>query len=116
MKRTIIISIGLAVFSNLFTSCDDFLDKEPLDTVAPEAYLTEESHLSAYAINLYSMFPTHTQWEYGFARDIHTDNQVSKTESSIFVPIQHRVPQDGGEWNFSNISMQLFFKLSITSI
>ena len=41
MKRTIIISIGLAVFSNLFTSCDDFLDKEPLDTVAPEAYLTE---------------------------------------------------------------------------
>ena len=113
MKRTIIISIGLAVFSNLFTSCDDFLDKEPLDTVAPEAYLTEESHLSAYAINLYSMFPTHTQWEYGFARDIHTDNQVSKTESSIFVPIQHRVPQDGGEWNFSNIYQCNYFLNSV---
>ena len=35
------------------TSCDDFLDREPLDSVTPDTYLKNESQLAAYAINAY---------------------------------------------------------------
>lgn len=97
------------LITGFIVSCDDFLDREPLDTVAPEAYFTEEAHLAAYTINLYSILPSHSEWEYGFARDVHTDNQVAKTESNIFVPIQHRVPQDGGDWDFSTIYQCNYF-------
>ena len=109
MKHSIINQFIYLCIASFIVSCDDFLDREPLDTIVPEVYFTEESHLAAYTINLYSILPTHTAWDYGFARDIHTDNQVAKTESNIFVPIQYRVPQDGGDWNFSTIYQCNYF-------
>lgn len=74
------------------SSCNDFLERQPINDIAPEFYLTEESHLAAYTINMYSILPSHTAWDYGFAQDIHTDNQVAKTESNNYVPQQYRVP------------------------
>lgn len=91
------------------SSCNDFLERQPINDIAPEFYLTEESHLAAYTINMYSILPSHTAWDYGFAQDIHTDNQVAKTESNIYVPQQYRVPQDGGDWNFSTIYQCNYF-------
>ena len=37
----------------LLSSCNDFLDREPLDKVTPEAFFENEGDLAAYAINLY---------------------------------------------------------------
>ena len=39
-----------------FTSCNDFLDKEPESSVTPAAYFTAEADLAAYSINLYNFF------------------------------------------------------------
>lgn len=35
------------------TSCNDFLDREPLDKVTPEKFFSAEADLAAYAINNY---------------------------------------------------------------
>ena len=42
------------------TSCNDFLDSEPLSKISPEQYFTDASHLQAYADKLYSdILPSH---------------------------------------------------------
>ena len=39
------------------SSCDDALDKFPLDSLSPETFFSNESELQAYANNFYAMFP-----------------------------------------------------------
>ena len=48
------ITLSLLAGASLLTSCEDFLDREPLDSVTPDTYLKNESQLAAYAINAYS--------------------------------------------------------------
>ena len=48
MKLKYILPILIGAFS--FTSCNDFLDREPLDNVTPEAFFWSESDLAAYTI------------------------------------------------------------------
>mgnify|MGYP000679610998 CR=1 FL=1 len=36
------------------TSCNDFLDREPEDSLTPGKYFTAEADLAAYSINLYN--------------------------------------------------------------
>ncbi|PTN06291.1 RagB/SusD family nutrient uptake outer membrane protein [Mangrovibacterium marinum] len=93
--------IALAALS--FTSCNDFLDREPLSNVTPNDYLWSEADLAAYTINQYD-FPTHSGWGPGtFATDNNTDNQATSSYSTRWVPGEWRVPQSGGDWNFSAI-------------
>jgi len=87
----------------ILSSCDDFLDRAPLDQVTPEVYLCAEDQLAAYAIAQYS-FPTHSGWGNGtFNNDNHTDNQASSGYSNRFLPGEWRVGQNGGAWSFSKI-------------
>ncbi len=87
----------------IFSSCNDFLDREPLDEVTPEVYLNAEDQLAAYAIAQYD-FPTHSGWGIGtFSNDNHTDNQATSSYSVRFSPGEWRVGQDDGEWDFSAI-------------
>ena len=44
---------GVAVLG-FMTSCNDFLDQEPMSSVSPEKYLKDESQLEAYANKLYT--------------------------------------------------------------
>jgi SusD family. len=88
-----------------FGSCKkEFLDKEPISTITPESYLRDESHLAAYAIAQYGVFPTHGQWDYGtFALDANTDNLAAFGYHSQYVPGELRTGQAGGAWDFSTI-------------
>ena len=45
---------GVAVLG-FMTSCNDFLDQEPMSSVSPEKYLKDESQLEAYANKLYTI-------------------------------------------------------------
>ena len=45
------ITLSLLAGASLLTSCEDFLDREPLDSVTPDTYLKNESQLAAYAFN-----------------------------------------------------------------
>ncbi|WP_299576751.1 RagB/SusD family nutrient uptake outer membrane protein [uncultured Sunxiuqinia sp.] len=91
------------------TSCNEFLDREPLSNVTPNEYLWNEADLAAYSIGQYN-FPTHGGWGVGtFANDNHTDNQVTSGYSNRWVPGEYRVPQSGGAWNFGSIRQCNYF-------
>ena len=51
------ITLSLLAGASLLTSCEDFLDREPLDSVTPDTYLKNESQLAAYAINAHVSNP-----------------------------------------------------------
>lgn len=96
----IIVCVSIVV---LLTSCNDFLDREPLTQVTPEAYLNEESHLAAFSSRLYTdVFPSYHNG-LGFESDRHTDNMADKYFDNRFVPGEWRVPQSGGSWEFTKI-------------
>ncbi|MGL5729633.1 MAG: RagB/SusD family nutrient uptake outer membrane protein, partial [Bacteroidales bacterium] len=91
-------------------SCNDFLDRSPLDEVTPQQYFNTESDLAAYAINRYN-FSTHSGFNLGvFALDNNTDNQANVDGSnSRWVPGEWRVGQSGGSWSFGNIRAANYF-------
>ena len=81
----------------LLTSCDKFLDREPLDKVTPDNFFNTESDLLSYAINLYPdvSFSTIPPGQYGlsvFKSDDATDNQVAPAGNARFLPGEWRVP------------------------
>ncbi|WP_200977857.1 RagB/SusD family nutrient uptake outer membrane protein [Echinicola sp. 20G] len=93
--------IALSTFT--LGACNDFLDREPLSVVTPEAFLNSEADMAAYTINAYN-FPTHSGWNVGtFGSDNHTDNQAATDASNIWMPGEKRVPQAGGAWDFGSI-------------
>ena len=68
-------------------SCNDYLDKEPLSDITPEAFFTDDSQLAAYVNNYYaSILPSHGNWSYGlFGSDSQTDNQTSMVYDDKYV-------------------------------
>jgi len=100
-------------------SCDDFLDEEPVSSITPEMYFTEESHFAAYSINLYSTFTydkENNQTPSKAMYDVNTDNQITRFASeSLFSPGQYRVPQTEGDWDFDEIyNCNYFFDNALT--
>ncbi|MDR1102211.1 MAG: RagB/SusD family nutrient uptake outer membrane protein [Tannerella sp.] len=84
----------------LLTACNDFLDREPLSQITPDAYLNEESQLAAYAINLYpNMFVS----VFGTGADSHTDDMASTGYDNRYVPGEWKTGQTGGSWSFTTI-------------
>lgn len=75
------------------SSCNDFLDKEPIDTVTPDTYLWSDADLGAYALKQYN-FSTHSGAGLGiWANDNHTDNQATASYDNKWIP---------GEWRVSD--------------
>lgn len=64
MKKIIQYLFLLAGGSFILSSCNDFLDKEPLDSVIPDNFFFNESDLAAYAVKHYN-FTTHDGWNAG---------------------------------------------------
>lgn len=107
MKK--IIFTALAASLILF-SCNDFLDKEPLDGVPTNKYLLNEADLGAYTLGLYGNFSSHGGYGIGtFANDNGTDNQAGSNPNSNFVIGETRVGQSGGAWNFGSIRTCNYF-------
>ena len=86
-----------------FSSCNDFLDREPLDKVIPEKFFNAESDLAAYAINNYK-FET-VDDKYGinlFGKDNDTDNQAGTGDPKFWLPglkqVASSVGDDGYKW------------------
>lgn len=95
-----------------FTSCNDYLDMAPLDQVTPQEYFNTTDHLAAYSISQYnSLFSTHSGYGAGtINNDQNTDNMVAGGYSSTyFEKDQWRVPNGGGDWDFSQIRYCNYF-------
>ena len=103
---------GVAVLG-FMTSCNDFLDQEPMSSVSPEKYLKDESQLEAYANKLYTdILPGHA-YGYGlYGEDNHTDNQAGFGYNNRYIPGQWKTSQSsGGSYSFGNIySCNYFFE------
>ena len=58
-KKVYIALLSLTLCAG-FTSCEDFLDRLPESSIAPETYFTEATHLQAYADKYYAgILPSH---------------------------------------------------------
>ena len=117
MKLKYILPILIGAFS--FTSCNDFLDREPLDNVTPEAFFWSESDLAAYTIKQYS-FATHDGWNLGtWKDDNNTDNQVTGSFNNRWVPGEWRVNESFSSrgddpWNFDKIrNLNYFLEIAV---
>lgn len=95
----------------LTISCNDFLDREPLDKITPQVYFETAEQLGAYAINQYN-FNAHfgNGYDLGvFKDDNNTDVQVSANgDMNRWVPGMLKVPsgtndKDSTNWTFSEI-------------
>lgn len=94
------------------TSCNDYLDKEPLSKVTPENYFNQESHLEAYANARYTdILPRIDNYNWGlYSGDVNTDNMVSRVADDIYIPGKWRTPmQDGDNYKFNNINTCNYF-------
>ncbi|MDR0995869.1 MAG: RagB/SusD family nutrient uptake outer membrane protein [Tannerella sp.] len=82
MKR--IFYIGSLFLALLATSCDNFLDREPLDTEVNDTYWTSETNIRTFAQHLYSDYYTGYGTDYNvfggyFSGDNYTDDFLSLT-------------------------------------
>lgn len=105
----LLLSIGVAALT--LSSCDDFLDRTPLDQVAPSNFLNTEGDLASFPINYYTgTFSTHGGWSTGIGRlDDHTDNQATSSPNlNLYEPGYRLVPSDGS-LGMQNIRAYNFF-------
>lgn len=101
----------MAIILLAFASCNDFLDREPLDQLTPEAFFGTEGDLAAYTIKAYD-FASVQPGQYGisvFANDNGTDNQAGPTGNTIWAPGEKQVAASGGEWDFTKIRAANYF-------
>jgi len=111
-NKIIIRSVLALALAGGLTSCNDFLDKEPMSNVAPELYFTDASQLEAYANKIYAdILPSHSNWSYGlFGNDNDTDNQVGVTAHDRFTTDRWKVTQsENDNWKFEMIYSCNFF-------
>lgn len=91
-------------------SCNDFLDREPLDQLSAENYFNSVNDLAAYTICYYSNFSTHGGYGLGtLNNDNETDNQVSGGNLAYYAKDQWIVPDYAGGWSFTNIRAYNYF-------
>ena len=77
MKKIIKYLFLLTGGSFILASCNDFLDREPLDSVTPDNFFFTENDLAAYAVKHYN-FTTHEGFNAGiWKNDNATDNQLT---------------------------------------
>lgn len=85
------------------SSCDDFLDRQPLSSVSPENYFTDESHVLAYTDEIYPRILSGDKTGYYGYEDVATDNQTGSDVHDRYYEGQWKVPHSGGNWSFETI-------------
>lgn len=116
MKNKLYIVLLATALMGGTSSCDDFLDKEPLSDVSPEIYFTDASQLESYVIRLYpDIITSHGNWSYGiFGNDNDTDNQAGATANDRFANGLWKVPNtEDSDWKFEQIYRCNFFLESV---
>ncbi|MEA4982993.1 MAG: RagB/SusD family nutrient uptake outer membrane protein [Paludibacter sp.] len=110
MKRTIY--IFLAAFSLILTSCEDFLQREPLDFGNDQAYFKSVDDMMIYANTYYSLFPGMRSGSWGgvYADDNNSDNQTGTSANSLFYRGDKYTPLvKDSHWKFDNIRNLNYF-------
>lgn len=101
----------IALTAGTLTSCNDYLDKEPLSQATPDTYFTMESHLQAYANGRYTeVLPSFGNWSYGtYGDDKNTDNMVGLVYDNIYVPGKWKTSMTNSDYSFTTINTINYF-------
>lgn len=106
-------SLMLAAVTTVgMTSCEDFLDREPMSTIAPEVYYSNATQLEANLMDEYpNILDSHSNWSYGiFGNDAGTDNQIGVNANDRWTKERWKVPfEESSNWDFSRIYRINFF-------
>lgn len=95
MKYTIFFFIGLMA---ILSSCDnDFLNRQPLSDVSPDAFFQTEKDLDLYVNSLYGVIPSAV----GIYNE--DDDNIVKTGLPDRVKGTRITPTSGGGWNWSEL-------------
>ena len=115
MKKIIKYLFLLTGGSFILTSCNDFLDREPLDSVTPDNFFFTENDLAAYAVK-HCNFTTHEGFNAGiWKNDNATDNQAATNYDKKWIPGQWKVPEaydnpaSNDPWHFAAIREANYF-------
>lgn len=112
MKSSII--YGFAAASAMtagiaLSSCNDYLDKEPLSNITPEQYFNTEADLQYYANGLYTtLLPGHGDYG-GAGGDVQTDNMSALGYDDAYVPGKRKTSLTNDSWSFSTINTINYF-------
>lgn len=104
MKK--IIYFIIAAFSLSLVSCDDFLQREPLDFGNDQAYLKNVDDMRNYTNTFYKLFPSMESGRWGgvYEKDNNSDNQAGASANSLFYKGDKLTPLlKDSEWKFENI-------------
>ena len=118
MNKNIILCCIAAASTLMLSSCEDFLDKEPLSSVVPTEYYKDEAQIQAAVNQLYTaVLPSHTNWSFGiFGLDSGTDNQVGFDPEIKYTKGQWKVALENDNWNWENIhNINYSLKQSLTN-
>ena len=118
MNKNIILCCIAAASTLMLSSCEDFLDKEPLSSVVPTEYYKDEAQIQAAVNQLYTaVLPSHTNWGFGiFGLDSGTDNQVGFDPEIKYTKGQWKVALENDNWNWENIhNINYSLKQSLTN-
>lgn len=109
MKKKFI--LGLAIIGTFLTSCNDFLQRDPMDFADETAYFNTVNDLKIYDNTFYSLFPKmNPLWGGLFVADNSSDNQAGKWANNLFYPGDKKtVTKDNSEWKFDNLRGINFF-------
>lgn len=98
----------------ILPSCNDFLDREPLDSVTPDNFFYAEGDLAAYAVKHYN-FNAHSGWSLGiWGNDNGTDNQTATGYDNKWIPGQWKTVESystasNDPWYFYDIRELNYF-------
>lgn len=86
MKKYITLFLVMGGF--LLSSCEDFLQREPLDFGNENIFLKSTKDMAYFANTFYSLFPSNKSYMNGgpYRDDENSDNQTSFWSNSNFYP------------------------------
>ncbi|MFI3263529.1 MAG: RagB/SusD family nutrient uptake outer membrane protein [Rikenellaceae bacterium] len=95
-----------------FSSCDEFLNRAPLDEISTETYWTKASELDAYIVGKYNWLPGQlSDWSMGyFIDDVVSDDMINGiTHNSWMNGETLTAPASGGSWVWTTIRAINYF-------
>lgn len=104
-------TILLTVSAAFLVSCNDFLEREPLDFGNEDTYFKTADDLKMFANDLYSALPTNkTLWGGLYTEDVTSDNQCASYAQQLFYKGDKKTVQvASSEWNFSRLRTINYF-------
>ena len=110
MKKHILL-IAIATFG--LSSCNDFLEREPLDFGNETTYFKTDNDLKISVNEFYSLLPKSTEWSGGpYNVDVNSDDQFGGGPNALLYEGSKRTPKmedESNQWNFKSLRGINFF-------